>query len=87
MAKHTATMTQTMSYALRISTISFDTTDAALWAELVGDNPNFDASTPSDDPEEWLELLSERPGYFDFLDYDISEDETDVDFSIEPDDD
>jgi hypothetical protein len=85
MAKHIATMTQTMSYALRLSTVSFNTTDADLWAELVGDNPNFDAETPSNDPDEWLELLMDRPDYFEFFDYDVSEDETDVDFSVEPD--
>ena len=85
MAKHIATMTQTMSYALRLSTVSFDTTDADLWAELVGDNPNFDAETPSNDPDEWLELLMDRPDYFEFFDYDVSEDETDVDLSVEPD--
>ena len=85
MAKHIATITQTMSYALRLSTVSFDTTDADLWAELVGDNPNFDAETPSNDPDEWLELLMDRPDYFEFFDYDVSEDETDVDFSVEPD--
>ena len=85
MAKHIATMTQTMSYALRLSTVSFDTTDADLWVELVGDNPNFDAETPSNDPDEWLELLMDRPDYFEFFDYDVSEDETDVDFSVEPD--
>ena len=80
MAKYTATMTQTMSYALRLSNVSFDTTDADLWAELVGNNPNFDAETPSDDPDEWLELLMDRPDYFEFFDYDVSDDETDVDF-------
>jgi len=85
MSKHIATMTQTMSYALRLSNVSFDTTDADLWAELVGDNPNFDAETPSNDPDEWLELLMDRPDYFEFFDYDVSEDETDVDFSVEPD--
>ena len=85
MAKHIATMTQTMSYALRLSTVSFNTTDADLWTELVGDNPNFDAETPSNDPDEWLELLMDRPDYFEFFDYDVSEDETDVDFSVEPD--
>jgi hypothetical protein len=85
MAKHIATMTQTMSYALRLSTVSFDTTESDLWAELVGDNPNFDAETPSNDPDEWLELLMDRPDYFEFFDYDVSEDETDVDFSVEPD--
>ena len=87
MAKHLATMTQTMSYALRISTVSFDTTDSEMWAELVGNNPNFDASSPSDDPDEWLELLMERPDLFEFFDYDVSEDETDVDFSVEEDED
>ena len=85
MAKYTATMTQTMSYALRLSNVSFDTTDADLWAELVGNNPNFDAETPSDDPDEWLELLMDRPDYFEFFDYDVSDDETDVDFSVEED--
>ena len=85
MAKYTATMTQTMSYALRLSNVSFDTTDADLWAELVGNNPNFDAETPSDDPDEWLELLMDRPDYFEFFDYDVSDDETDVDFSFEED--
>ena len=85
MSKHIATMTQTMSYALRLSNVSFDTTDADLWAELVGNNPNFDAETPSDDPDEWLELLMDRPDYFEFFDYDVSDDETDVDFSVEED--